>query len=77
MLLQGVRADLIQLGLMALLLLLLMPLLVTAEPVWRLWRRLSALWLIVSVALLVLLEVSSPAFINEYDTRPNAFSSST
>ncbi|HNN08680.1 MAG: LTA synthase family protein [Rhodocyclaceae bacterium] len=71
MLLQGVRADLIQLGLMALPLLLLMPLLVTAEPVWRLWRRLSALWLIVSVALLVLLEVSSPAFINEYDTRPN------
>jgi len=70
MLLQGVRADLIQLGLMALPLLLLMPLLATT-PLWRLWRRLSALWLIVSVALLVLLEVSSPAFINEYDTRPN------
>lgn len=70
MLLQGVRADLIQLGLMALPLLLLMPILATT-PLWRLWRRLSALWLIVSVALLVLLEVSSPAFINEYDTRPN------
>lgn len=70
MLLQGARADLIQLGLMALPLLLVMPILATS-PFWRFWRRLSALWLILSVAALVLLEVASPGFINEYDTRPN------
>ncbi len=70
MLLQGVRADLIQLGLMAVPMILLMPLL-AISPLWRLWRRVSALWLILCVVLLVLLEVSSPAFINEYDTRPH------
>jgi phosphoglycerol transferase MdoB-like AlkP superfamily enzyme len=70
MLFQGVRVDLMQLGLLCAPLVFLMPLL-AISPLWRLWRRVSALWLIVSVLLLVLLEVASPAFINEYDTRPH------
>jgi phosphoglycerol transferase MdoB-like AlkP superfamily enzyme len=70
MLLQGVRVDIIQLSLLALPLVLLAPVL-AIRPAWRFWRRLSAFWVILAVALLALLEVSSPAFINEYDSRPN------
>ena len=70
MLLQGIRVDIIQLSLLALPLILLAPVLATGLT-WRFWRRLSAFWIILSIALLALLEVSSPAFINEYDARPN------
>lgn len=70
MLTQGVRADLILLGLMTLPLLLLMPLLAN-QLLWPVWRELSAAWLVMAMVLLVLLEVSTPAFIGEYDTRPN------
>ena len=70
MLLQGVRVDIIQLSLLSLPLILLAPLL-TIGPTWRFWRRLSAFWIVLSIALLALLEVSSPAFIAEYDSRPN------
>lgn len=70
MLVQGVRADIIQLSLLALPLVLLAPLLAT-RPAWRLWRGLCSSWVVLSVALLALLEISSPAFITEYDSRPN------
>lgn len=70
MLLQGARVDIIQLSLLALPLVVLVPLL-AIRPAWRFWRGLSAFWVILSVALLVLLEVSSPSFISEYDSRPN------
>ena len=70
MLLQGARVDIIQLALLALPLILLAPVLATA-PGWRVWRRMSYLWVIAMIALLAVLEVASPAFITEYDTRPN------
>ena len=70
MLLQGVRVDIIQLSLLALPLLLLAPLL-ALRPLWPLWRRLNAFWVILALTALVLLEVSSPQFITEYDSRPN------
>ena len=70
MLLQGVRVDLIQLGLLALPPLLLAPFLATA-PAWPLWRRLTWLWAILAVTLLVFLELATPGFIGEYDSRPN------
>lgn len=38
---------------------------------WRLANRISAVWYGIALALLVLLEASTPAFILEYDTRPN------
>ncbi|MCP5269236.1 MAG: LTA synthase family protein [Zoogloeaceae bacterium] len=69
-LLQGVRNDLMQIGIFSVPLLLLVPLFAW-RPLWSFWRRLSGLWVILAIALLVLLEVSSPAFIGEYDTRPN------
>lgn len=70
MLLQGVRVDIIQLSLLALPLLLLAPLL-ALRPLWPIWRRLNAIWVILALTILVLLEVSSPQFITEYDSRPN------
>lgn len=70
MLLQGVRVDLIQLALLAVIPVMLVPLLATA-PFWALWRRLSWLWTIVAVVLLVFLELTTPGFIGEYDSRPN------
>jgi phosphoglycerol transferase MdoB-like AlkP superfamily enzyme len=69
-LLQGVRVDIIQVSLLAAPMLLLAPLLAT-RPCWHLWRRLTAGWVMLAVGLLVLLEVATPAFISEYDTRPN------
>ena len=70
MLMQGIRVDIIQLSLLALPPILLAPVLATGLT-WRFWRRLSAFWIILSIGLLALLEVASPAFINEYDARPN------
>lgn len=70
MLLQGVRVDIIQLSLLGLPLLLLAPVL-AMHRTWRFWRVLSRYWVVLSVALLALLEMASPAFINEYDSRPN------
>lgn len=72
MLVQGVRVDLIQLGLLSAFPVLLAP--VTAFlRTWQWWRRFAYLWVIGSIALLLFLEVATPAFIAEYDTRPNRF----
>ena len=71
MLLQGVRVDIIQLSLLALPLLLLAPLLGSISRFWSLWRRLNIVWVTIAIASLGLLEIASPAFISEYDSRPN------
>lgn len=70
MLLQGVRIDVIELSLLALLPLCLAPLFALPR-LWRLWRFFMAGWVTLALALLVLLELASPAFIGEYDARPN------
>ena len=70
LLLQGVRVDLIQLGLLAMPLVALAPVL-AVRPAWRAWRWLCYFWVIVAILLLAFLESAAPAFITEYDTRPN------
>jgi len=70
MLLQGIRVDIIQLSLLALPLLLLAPLL-AGKRLWPAWRRLNVAWITLAIAALTLLEIASPAFISEYDSRPN------
>lgn len=70
MLLQGIRVDIIQLSLFALPLLALAPVL-ALRPLWPLWRWLNVFWVVLALTALVLLEVSSPQFITEYDSRPN------
>lgn len=70
MLMQGVRADLIFIGLWLAPPLLLAPLL-AARHTFQLWLRLTHCWLLLGLALVVLLEVSTPQFILQYDVRPN------
>ncbi len=70
MLIQGVRVDLIQLGLLVIPPVLLAPILATGFG-WAVWRRLTYFWAILGLALLLFLEVATPPFITEYDVRPN------
>ncbi|HEY9276918.1 MAG TPA: LTA synthase family protein [Methylotenera sp.] len=69
-LLQGVRVDIIQLFLIALIPLLLAPILAT-QQLFKIWQKLTYVWVMAAIILLVFLEVSTPGFINEYDVRPN------
>ncbi|MES2501667.1 MAG: LTA synthase family protein [Pseudomonadota bacterium] len=69
-LLQGVRVDIIQLSLLALIPLLLAPLL-AIKPLFKVWQKFTYIWVIFAIVLLVFLEVATPGFITEYDVRPN------
>ena len=69
-LLQGIRVDIIQLGLLAIIPLLLAPILAT-QHFFNFWRKFTYIWVILSIVLLVFLEASTPGFIAEYDVRPN------
>lgn len=68
--LQGVRVDIIQLGLLALIPLLLAPVL-AARQLFKAWQKFTYVWVLLAIVLLVFLEVSTPGFIKEYDVRPN------
>jgi phosphoglycerol transferase MdoB-like AlkP superfamily enzyme len=70
MLLQGIRIDLIQLGLLAIIPLLILPLF-AHKKAWRWWKKLTYLWVATSIILLLFLEAASPGFITEYNTRPD------
>lgn len=70
MLVQGVRVDIIMLCLAAAPLVLLVPFF-THRFAWPAWRRLAGAWVLASLTLLVFMELATPAFITEYDTRPN------
>ncbi|MEZ0210924.1 MAG: LTA synthase family protein, partial [Methylophilus sp.] len=69
-LLQGVRVDLIQLGLLAIIPVLLSPILATRK-LFHVWRAFTFWWVLLSLVLLVFLEAATPGFILEYDVRPN------
>jgi phosphoglycerol transferase MdoB-like AlkP superfamily enzyme len=70
MLVQGVRADLILLGYLALLPVLLAPLLAHRFAA-RAWRIVSAGWATLALIFVVFMELSSPQFIMQFDVRPN------
>ncbi|MES2546615.1 MAG: LTA synthase family protein [Pseudomonadota bacterium] len=69
-LLQGIRVDIIQLSLLALVPLLLAPLL-AIKPLFKIWQKFTYIWVIFAIVLLVFLEAATPGFIAEYDVRPN------
>ena len=69
-LLQGVRVDVIQLGLLAIIPVLLSPVLATRK-FFNVWRGFTFWWVLLSLVLLVFLEAATPGFILEYDVRPN------
>ena len=70
MLVQGLRSDLMTLGLFAMpALVLLPPLLLIGRINW--WIRVCCVWLGVSLVTIIFLELATPQFLIEYDSRPN------
>lgn len=70
MLLQGFRIDIIQLGLFAIIPLLIAPLF-AHRSAWNWWKNFTYIWVAISVILLIFLEAAAPGFIAEYNARPN------
>jgi len=70
-LLQGLRFDLVTLGMVLLLPLLLTPLMSVFSVSARLWRPVLIGYLLVFFGLFVFIEAATPSFINQYDLRPN------
>ena len=68
--LHGLRVDLIMAGMVVAPLVLLLPVLGHRYS-WTVWKRLTALWALVVVFAFLFMELSTPTFIAEYDTRPN------
>ena len=69
--LQGVRVDLIQLGLIFLIPLLIFPLSFINGQTKNIYSSFLRFWVIVSFIILFIIEACSITFINEYNTRPN------
>lgn len=67
---QGIRADLIMLGMLLVPLALGMPLLANRIG-WKIWQNLVLIWAVLVIVLISFMEASTPAFISQYDLRPN------
>lgn len=70
LLLQGIRADLILLGMVLIIPLLLLPL-SAFRQLHASWQRFSYLWCLGMLCLIIFIELSTPSFIAQYDIRPN------
>jgi phosphoglycerol transferase MdoB-like AlkP superfamily enzyme len=70
-LLQGVRFDLVALGLLLAIPMTLTPLASAVRPLHRPWMCFVRIYLATVIGFWVLLEVATPPFIMEYDIRPN------
>ncbi|WP_227715032.1 LTA synthase family protein [Marinobacter sp. DY40_1A1] len=68
--LHGLRADLIMAGMVVAPLVLLLPILGHRFS-WPVWKRLTSFWALIVVFTFLFMELSTPTFIAEYDTRPN------
>ena len=67
---QGIRADLIMMGMLLVPLALAMPLLANRLG-WKIWQNLVLIWGVLVIVLISFMEASTPAFISQYDLRPN------
>ena len=72
MLVQGLRSDLITLGMFAAPPVTALPLMLLTGHL-KLWSRVTALWLSASMVFIVFMELATPQFLIEYDSRPNRF----
>jgi len=68
--LQGLRVDLIIAGMAVAPLVLLMPF-IGHRFSWTAWKRVTGVWALIVVFVFLFMELSTPTFIMEYDTRPN------
>ncbi len=69
-LLQGLRADIIVVSLFLVVPVLLIPL-ASVQSLNKVWFQFSYLWCLLALVLLVFMELATPAFILQYDVRPN------
>jgi len=67
----GLRFDSMLLAMLLVLPFSLTPLFALGRPLLALWRPLLALWLTLCFAALLFMELSTPAFVEQYDARPN------
>ncbi|OGO82358.1 MAG: sulfatase, partial [Chromatiales bacterium RIFOXYA1_FULL_46_5] len=67
---QGLRADIIVICLLLVVPVLLIPL-SSVRGLGKLWFQFSYFWCLAALVLLVFMELASPAFILQYDVRPN------
>lgn len=70
LMLMGLRADIVQMGYLTLPLLLFAPLFLNRWGV-RAWQTVQSAWLIIAISYITFMEVSTPAFVMQYDLRPN------
>jgi phosphoglycerol transferase MdoB-like AlkP superfamily enzyme len=70
MLLQGLRSDLITLGLLSAPVVIVVPILLALRRL-QVWTRLAGAWLAIALILIALMEFATPQFLAEYDARPN------
>jgi phosphoglycerol transferase MdoB-like AlkP superfamily enzyme len=70
-LLQGVRFDLVMLGVLLAVPMALTPILSAVRPLHGPWFRFLRVYLAIVIGLWVFLEAATPPFILEYDVRPN------
>jgi phosphoglycerol transferase MdoB-like AlkP superfamily enzyme len=68
--LHGLRVDLIMAGMAVAPPILLLPILGHRFS-WTAWKRVTGLWALIVVFGFLFMEVATPTFITEYDTRPN------
>jgi phosphoglycerol transferase MdoB-like AlkP superfamily enzyme len=66
----GLRVDLIMAGMAVAPLILLLPILGHRFS-WTAWKRVTGLWALIVVFGFLFMEVATPTFVTEYDTRPN------
>lgn len=69
--LQGLRFDLVMLGIALVVPLVLTPVLHLASSSARIWSRLVVIYLAICFGLFIFMEAATPSFINQYDLRPN------
>lgn len=70
-LVQGVRFDLVLMGLLLVIPASLTPLLSINKKISSLWYNALNIYLVIVFSLIVFIELSTPSFINQYDLRPN------
>jgi phosphoglycerol transferase MdoB-like AlkP superfamily enzyme len=72
-LIQGLRFDLVLLGISLLIPVVLLPLLTTSRWLMNGWAIFLKIYLPTMLVLITFMECSTPSFINQFDSRPNIF----
>ncbi|VAW62461.1 Phosphatidylglycerol--membrane-oligosaccharide glycerophosphotransferase, partial [hydrothermal vent metagenome] len=70
-LIQGIRFDIILMGIVLAIPAILTPLASVYNPFSRVWFKLINLYLVLIFSAILFIELSSPSFINQYDLRPD------